>query len=55
MDIALWVEWNAVEEINMEKTKRKKVSHQLGGSIGNGEAYQSISMREVGIAMQRMH
>jgi hypothetical protein len=37
------------------KKEEKKVSHQLGGSTGYGDAHQSISMRGVGIAMQRMH
>ena len=32
-----------------------KVLHQLGGSMGYGDAHQSISMQGVGIAMQRMH
>ena len=33
----------------------KKVSHQLGGSTGYGDAHKSISMRGVGIAMQLKH
>ena len=37
------------------KKEKKKVSHQLGGSTGYEDAHQSISMRGVGIAMQRMH
>ena len=46
---------DAVVGINKEKSKREKVSHQLGGSMGYGDAHQSISMRGVGIAMQQMH
>ena len=38
-----------------EKTKKEKVSHQLGVSTGYGDAHQLMSMRGVGIAMQRMH
>ena len=39
----------------VEKTKKEKVSHQLGVSTGYGDAHQLMSMRGVGIAMQRMH
>ena len=40
----------------VEKTKKEKiVSHQLGISTGYGDAHQLMSMRGVGIAMQRMH
>ena len=38
-----------------EKTKREKVSHRRGESTGYGDAHQLMSMRGVGIAMQRMH
>ena len=40
----------------VEKTKRRKiVSHQLGVSMGYGDAHRLMLMRGVGIAMQRMH
>ena len=39
----------------VEKTKREKVSHRRGKSTGYGDAHQLMSMRGVGIAMQRMH
>ena len=39
----------------VEKTKREKVSHQLGKLMDYGDAHQSMAMRGVGIAMQRMH
>ena len=39
----------------VEKTKKEKVSHRLGVSTGYGDAHQLMSMRGVGIAMQRMH
>ena len=39
----------------VEKTKREKVSHQLGKLMGYGDAHQLMSMRGVGIAMQQMH
>ena len=39
----------------VEKTKKEKVSHQLGVSTGYGDAHQLMSMRGVRIAMQRMH
>ena len=35
--------------------KEKIVSHQLGVSMGYGDAHQLVSMRGVGIAMQQMH
>ena len=42
-------------EVVVEKTKREKVSHQLGKLMGYGDAHQSMSIRGVGIAMQQMH
>ena len=39
----------------VEKTKKEKVSHRRGQSTGYGDAHQLMSMRGVGIAMQRMH
>ena len=39
----------------VENTKEEIVSHQLGVSMGYGDAHQLISMRAVGIAMQEMH
>ena len=39
----------------VEKTKKEKVSHQLGVSTGYGDAHQLMSMRGVGIGMQHMH
>ena len=39
----------------VEKTKRKKVSHRRGKSMGYGDAHQLMSMRGVGIATQQMH
>ena len=39
----------------VEKTKKEKVSHQLGVSTGYGDAHRLMSMRGVGIAMQQMH
>ena len=39
----------------VENTKREKVSHRRGYSMGYGDAHQLMSMRGVGIAMQRMH
>ena len=37
------------------RQKEKIVSNQLGVSTGYGDAHQLMSMRGVGIAMQRMH
>ena len=39
----------------VEKTKREKVLHRRGQSMGYGDAHQLMSMLGVGIAMQRMH
>ena len=39
----------------VEKTKREKVSHQLGVSTGYGDAHRMMLMQGVGIAMQQMH
>ena len=39
----------------VEKTKRKKVSHQRGYSMGYGDAHRLMLMQGVGIAMQRLH
>ena len=38
-----------------EDKMREIVSHQLGVSMSYGDAHQLMSMRGVGIAMQRMH
>ena len=54
MDIAL----GGIEDgdrFQIMKREKKKLSHQLGGSMGYGDAHQSISMRGVVIARQRMH
>ena len=39
----------------VEKTKKEKVSHRQGKSMGNGDSHQLMSVQGVGIAMQRMH
>jgi hypothetical protein len=54
MDIALG-EIEGDDRFQIMEKEKKKVSHQLGGSMGYGDAHQLISMRGVGIAMQRMH
>ena len=38
-----------------EEKKEKIVSHQLGVSMGYGDAHPLMLMQGVGIAMQRMH
>ena len=38
-----------------EDKKEKIVSHQLGVSMGYGDANRLMLMQGVGIAMQRMH
>jgi hypothetical protein len=55
MDLALWMAKRMMVEVYKGRQNVEKVSHQLGGSLGNGEALQSMLMRGVGIAMQRMH
>ena len=42
-------------EIDMDKTKKEKVSHGRGYSWGYGDAHQLMTMLGVGIVMQRMH
>ena len=39
----------------VEKTKKEKVSHQRGYSMGYGDAHRLMLMQGVGIAMQQMH
>ena len=43
-----------VVDIKVVKVE-EKVLNQLGRSTGYGDAHQYMSMRGVGIAMQRMH
>ena len=38
-----------------EDKKKEIVSHQVGVLMGYGDTHKQISMRGVGIAMQRMH
>ena len=52
MDLALWMAKRMMVGVYKGRQKIEKVSHQLGRSLGNGEAVQSTPMRGVGIAMQ---
>jgi hypothetical protein len=55
MDLAIWMAKRMMVGVYKRTQKVENVSHQLGGSLGNGEAFQSISMHGLGIVMQQMH